>query len=81
MATRKQFIEEVSKHGATFEEVDTIDGKTIIVDAPEGKAWASEDDETTCLCGHYVIGWPIAEIYDELIERMKDGLQEAATVE
>lgn len=77
MATRKEFILEVEKHHATFEEVDQHDGKTIIVDAPDNKAWASEDEDTTCLVGHHVIGWPISEIYEELIQRMKEGLIDA----
>ncbi len=76
MATRKQFVNKIKELNATFEETDTYNGKQFFIDAPEGKAWACADSETSTLIGVYTEGWPISETYDDMIERMSHGLCE-----
>jgi len=74
-ATRRQFLNELAKHnGASFEEDYYQEGQ-IIVDAPDGYIW--EDSDATVLMGYW---WrefkdSKAELYADLIERMKYGLR------
>jgi hypothetical protein len=72
VATRKQFISEVNKWGAKVEETGTHDGRQIWIDAPDGKQWCSSD--AYMLIGYHVKPWAISEVYDDLISRMKEGL-------
>lgn len=79
MATRKQFLSEVKKHGAVIDEGEYSsydDSKTIFIDAPDGYVWIDNQSQTlTALIykGH------TGEDYQDAIDRMNLGVELSET--
>ena len=73
-ATRRQFLSELAKHkGATFEE-DYYQQGQIMVDAPDGYLWNDSDATVLVGCWWTEFKGSKAELYADLIDRMKYGL-------
>lgn len=72
-ATKRTFLSEIARHGATYEDVGCR-GISINIDAPPTRVWASTGSHCITCSSHPGNG-ALNAVYAELITDMRDGTE------